>query len=240
MSNKVYETKTILTGLTFGEGPRWRNGKLYFSDFYKFTVNCFDPASGANEVILQLPKDVSSPSGLGWLPDGRMLVVSMQDMKLLVVENGKASEYADLKSICEFWPNDMITAKNGTCYVGNFGFDLGAVRAQGLDVEQHMKPGTLAIVRPDGSVSKGPGGMMFANGPVITPDGKVFIVAETFANRLSMFDIEEDGSLTNRRVFAETPGTRPDGICLCEDGSIWVGGLRWAIHCRLMHDIYSW
>ena len=105
------------------------------------------------------------------------------------------------------------------------GFDLFAAQKLGGDaVEKAFKTGTLAIVHPGGKVSKGPDGMGFANGCVITPDGKTLIIAESFSRHLSAFDIGEDGMLSNRRGWAETPGTVPDGICLCEDGSVWVGG----------------
>ncbi|KAI9026128.1 gluconolactonase [Hyaloraphidium curvatum] len=224
MSVPVFAAKTALTGLTFGEDPRWRNGKLFYSDFYSYSVRTYDPATGANEVVLQLPKDKEIPSGLGWLPDGTMLVVTLQGFKIIAVaKDGTVSDYADLKDIATWWPNDMVVSKNGTAYVGNFGFDLFASHEQGENGRpKNFKTGTLAIVHPGGRVERGPDDLYFANGCVITPDEKTFIIAESFANRVSAFDIKEDGSLTNRRVFAETPGTIPDGICLCEDGTVWV------------------
>jgi sugar lactone lactonase YvrE len=113
MSIPVFEAETVREGLTFGEDPRWRNGILYYSDFYTHTVNTFDPATKENKVILQLPKG-EVPSGLGWLKDGTMLVVHMQQRKLIAVaKDGSVSDYADLNGVCEFWPNDMVVSSSG-------------------------------------------------------------------------------------------------------------------------------
>lgn len=117
---------------------------------------------------MQLPKDSEIPSGLGWLPDGTMLVVTLQGYKILAVsKDGKVSDYADLKGVCEFWPNDMVVSSKGIAYVGNFGFDLFGAREGGEEnVAKQFKTGTLAIVHPGGKVVKGPDGMEFANGTV--------------------------------------------------------------------------
>ncbi|KAI9000140.1 gluconolactonase [Hyaloraphidium curvatum] len=216
----VFETRPVVEGLGFGEGPRWRNGKLFFSDFYQYAVKAWDPATGALETVLQLP-DGESPSGLGWLPDGRLLVVSMQAHKVLCVgPDGRASDHADLRGVSEYLPNDMVVSADGTAYVGCFAFELDG--NMGPQLLWKYRTGTLAVVPPSGTAVKGPSGMHFSNGPAITPDGRTLIVAETFASRLTAFDILPDGTLANRRVWARTPGTLPDGICLCEDGTVWA------------------
>ncbi|TPX37203.1 hypothetical protein SmJEL517_g01124 [Synchytrium microbalum] len=214
------QTETLQTGLAFGEGPRWHNGKLFFSDFYFNAVKTYDPVTKSVETVLTLASD-KAPSGLGWLPDGRMLVVVMEDRKLIVVDhNGKTSDYADLSNIATFHTNDMVVSANGTAYVGNFGFDLVAAEH---NIAAHYRTATLAIVHPDRRVEAGPSGLGFPNGTVITPDGKTLIIAESFAKKLSAFDIDPTTNrLSNHRVYAETPDCTPDGICLDAEGCVWV------------------
>ena len=206
--------KPLLDGLTFAEGPRWRDGRLWFSDFYTHRVLTVDP-DGRAETVLEVP---SRPSGLGWLPDGTLLVVSMLDRRLLRVDGGKAREHADLSPIATGPCNDMVVDARGRAYVGNFGFDRHrgeAPRAAGI-----------ARVDPDGRVTRAADDLEFPNGSVITPDGGTLIVAETLAHRLTAFDVGADGALTDRRVWAAFDSVFPDGICLDAEGAVWVTDAR--------------
>jgi sugar lactone lactonase YvrE len=204
--------RTILGGLAFGEAPRWRDGRLWFSDMHAREVIAVTPG-GERETILTAPGPVS---GLGWLPDGRLLVVSMEDRKLMRREaDGRLVEHADLSSIATFHCNDMVVDAAGRAYVGNFGFPL---YPRGETVAAR-----LARVDPDGSVHEAADGLIFPNGMVITPDGKTLIVGETFAARMTAFDIADDGGLSNRRPWAQLPaGAVPDGCCLDAEGAVWV------------------
>ena len=203
--------KTLLTGIVFGEGPRWRDGRLWFSDMHGHEVIAMT-ADGARETIYAAEGPVS---GLGWLPDGRMLVVSMEDRRLLRMEpDGSVVLHADLGAVATGHCNDMVVDAAGRAYVGNFGFPYP-------DGEQ--KPARLARADPDGTVVEAADDLMFPNGAVITPDGKTLIVGETFAGRMTAFDIAPDGSLSNRRVWAALPeGAVPDGACLDAEGAVWV------------------
>jgi len=167
---------------------------------------------GRAETIVEVEQD---PSGLGWLPDGRLLVVSMRDRKLLRQErDGRLVDHADLSQIADFHTNDMVVDREGRAYVGNFGFDLIGGGAQ--------KATKLALVQPDGRARVAATDVAFPNGCVITPDGRTLILAESMAARLSAFDVAPDGSLSNRRVFAQLEGAIPDGICLDAEGAVWV------------------
>ncbi|HEX4197094.1 MAG TPA: SMP-30/gluconolactonase/LRE family protein [Caulobacteraceae bacterium] len=204
--------RTVLDGLAFGEAPRWRDGRLYFSDMHAHEVVAVTP-DGARETIVTSPTAVS---GLGWLPDGRMLVVSMDDRKLMRLEaDGRLAEHADLSDIATFHPNDMVVDAQGRAYVGNFGFPLYP--------RGETKAAKLARVDPDGAVHEAADGLIFPNGAVISPDGKTLVVGETFAGRMTAFDVAPDGGLSNRRVWAALPqGAVPDGCCLDAEGAIWV------------------
>lgn len=202
--------KTILDGLYFPEGPRWREGKLWFSDMHGHRVMTVDLDGTANAVV-EVP---AAPSGLGWLPDGRLLVVSMEDRRLLRLDPSGLTEVADLSGIATFHCNDMIVDAKGRAYVGNFGFDLhgGATPV----------PASLILVLPSGEVRVAADNLMFPNGTVITPDGRTLIIGESFAPQLTAFDVAPDGSLSNRRVWAPLTSAVPDGICLDAEGAIWV------------------
>lgn len=200
----------VLEGLSFGEGPRWHEGRLWFSDFHTHRVQAMDEA-GKVETIVEVPQ---RPSGLGWLPDGRLLVVSMQDRRLMRLDPDGLVEHADLSGVATFDCNDMVVDGEGRAYVGNFGFDF----ARG----EEPKAAALALVAPDGTVSTAAEGLMFPNGTVITPDGSTLILGETFGRCLTAFDIAADGTLSNRRVWADLDRVTPDGICLDEAGGIWV------------------
>jgi sugar lactone lactonase YvrE len=204
--------RTVLGGLAFGEAPRWREGRLWFSDMHAHEVVAMTP-DGARETVVTSPTAVS---GLGWLPDGRMLVVSMDDNRLMRLEaDGRLVEHADLSPVSAFNPNDMVVDAKGRAYVGNFGFPLYP--------RGEMKPAKMARVDPDGSVHEAADELIFPNGTVITPDGKTLIVGESFASRMTAFDIAADGGLSNRRVWATLPEAAvPDGCCLDAEGAIWV------------------
>lgn len=185
---------TVLDGFSYLEGPRWHEGRIWFSDFYTHRVVSAreDGSDQRVEAIVE-----QQPSGLGWLPDGRLLVVSMRDRKLLRREDdGTLAVHADLGSYATGHLNDMVVDGQGRTYVGNFGFDLMG----GAPIE----PTTLHRVDPDGTVTEVATDLWFPNGSVITADG-VLLVNETFGNRVSAFDLTADGELTNRRVWAERP-----------------------------------
>ncbi len=206
-------TEVLLTGLHFGEGPRWHDGKLWFSDFYRHGIFTVD-LGGTEELILEVPEQ---PSGLGWLPGGDLLFVSMLDRSLKRLDSaGAVTLHADLSAIAGGPCNDMVVAADGTAYVGNFGFEPDA----------DFAPATLAIVGAEGAVRAGPSGLDFPNGTVIDPSGTQLVIAESWGRRLKAYDVDGDGSLSGERVFADL-GTRvPDGICLDADGGIWVADPR--------------
>ncbi|MGZ4673484.1 MAG: SMP-30/gluconolactonase/LRE family protein [Ilumatobacteraceae bacterium] len=214
------DVRVLASGLHFGEGPRWHDGVLWFSDFFDYAVKTVD-LDGHVEVKLTLP---DRPSGLGWMPDGRMLVVSMTARSVLRVEDGKVVLHADLSPIATFHCNDMVVDSVGRAYVGNFGFDLDTAEINGTlaEVLAGHHGATLARVDPDGSIHAAADGLMFPNGTVITPDGRTLIVAESFGRRLTAFDIADDGTLSNRRMWADLGIRVPDGICLDAAGAIWV------------------
>ncbi len=202
--------KTLIDRLAFPEGPRWHDGKFYFSDMHAHQVIAVDTA-GKPAVVCEVP---NRPSGLGWLPDGRMLVVSMTDRTLMRLDRDGLKAFADMSKLAPFDCNDMVVDARGNAYVGNFGFDLHRNEAQRVT--------TLVMVAPEGVARVVAGDLMFPNGMVITPDGKTLIVGESFGFKLTAFDIGADGSLGNRRVWADLKNRVPDGICLDADNAIWV------------------
>jgi sugar lactone lactonase YvrE len=206
--------EVLLDGLCFPEGPRWRDGVLWFSDMHADQVMTVDLA-GEAKVVLEIPEH---PSGLGWLPDNRLLVVSMTNRRVLMADANGYRTHADLGELTEHDCNDMVVDGRGNAYVGNFGFDLAAYRAG----EVKAIATRLVLVTPDGHARKVGGPVWFPNGAVITPDGGTLIVGETFGNRLTAFDIQDDGSLINQRIWSEFEHIRPDGITLDADGAIWT------------------
>jgi sugar lactone lactonase YvrE len=215
------ETRILAEGIYFGEGPRWHDGRLWFSDFYAHAVKS---VSLAGDLRTEFEID-DRPSGLGWAPDGSMLIVSMTRRQVLRrTPDGVIRVHADLSGIADFHCNDMVVDAAGRAYVGNFGFDLdAAILARGVPAVLADHPtAKLACVTLDGAVSVAAEGMHFPNGPVITPDGKTLIVGETLGSVLTAFDIGPDGSLSNRRVWASTAPRVPDGIALDAQGAIWI------------------
>ena len=203
------DPRPLLDGLLFPEGPRWREGRLWFSDQHGHEVAAVD-LTGRRETMASVE---AQPSGLGWLPDGRLLVVSMMDRKVLRLDGNVLATHADLSGHATFHCNDMVVDAQGRAYVGNFGWDLFGGGAP--------TPALLVMVSPDGSVRVVADELMFPNGSVITPDGRTLVVAETAGLRLTAFDIAADGSLSNRRVWAQLD-VMPDGICLDAAGCIWL------------------
>ena len=218
---KEYNAAVVREGLGFGEGPRWHEGRLWYSDFYRHAVYSM-AGDGSDEV---LEHEVSTqPSGLGWLPDGDLLCVSMTDQKVLRFHDDAVSTFADVSEYATFWANDMIVSPSGYSYVGNFGFDLDARLAE-LGIERFIAeppPSTnLVVLDPDGAIVQVVPDMAFPNGTVLTPDGATLIVGETMASRLTAFDVAADGTLANRRVWAPLVNAASDGMCLDAEGQIW-------------------
>jgi sugar lactone lactonase YvrE len=217
-------TSILRTGLHFGEGPRWHDGRLWYSDFYDHAVHAIG-LDGNDERLFEVP---GQPSGLGWMPDGTLLVSSMTDRRVLRWDGSSLTEHANLTEHAGWWVNDLVVAADGTAWVGNFGFDLDAFLAvhgiEGVLGEPGPTATVLCRVAPDGTVSVAANNIIFPNGAVITPDGRTLIIAETLALRLTAFDIADDGTLTNRRVWADLSAVMgaPDGICLDADGAVWI------------------
>ncbi|MGO9874225.1 MAG: SMP-30/gluconolactonase/LRE family protein [Acidimicrobiia bacterium] len=203
-------TTILLDGLAFPEGPRWHEGRLFFSDQHDRRVLAMSEG-GQAETIVEVPQQ---PSGLGWLPDGRMLVVSMLDRRVLRLEDDQLVEHADLSSLAPGECNDMVVDTHGRAYVGNFGFDMYG--------GESARDTCMIVVEPDGSARVAADGLAFPNGTVITDGGFTLIVGESYAGRLSAFTITGDGALVARRLFAQLDGAVPDGICLDAEGAVWV------------------
>ena len=207
--NKKMKIKVLLSSLEFPEGPRWRNGKLFFSDAAAGKVISVDE-KGNSDVLVQL-RDMSS--GIGFLNDGRMLIVSMQKRHLMRLDPDGLKIHADLSKLTEFPCNDCVTDAYGRTYIGNWG-------AKSLEVPPD--PTTIIMVTKEGEARVVADNLLFPNGCIVTPDSKMFIVAEQRGGALIAFDIEPSGDLTNRRIWAKFEGFDPDGICLDEKGAIWA------------------
>ena len=217
---------TLVEGFSFLESPRWHDGRLWLSDFYTQRVLAVTPGGAVTEMA----EVQHQPSGLGWLPDGRLLIVSMRDRRVWRQEaDGELALHADLAELGTGLLNDMVVDADGRAYVGSFGFDLHG----GADVALSQ----LTLIRPDGTAEPVGEPLSFPNGMVITPDGSTLVVAESFGNRLSAMPIGAGGTLGARRTFAEFgpfPGEGPadtvmgmltfgpDGICLDAEGAVWV------------------
>jgi sugar lactone lactonase YvrE len=203
-------SRTLAAGFVFPEGPRWHDGKLWFSDQHDFTVHVLTPDGTPVESF----EVAGRPSGMGWLPDGDLLVVSMMDHKLFRRRNGQLTIHADFAAIHPGHSNDMVVDKAGRAFVGNIGFDFHA--------GDEFRPTVMTLVMPDGALSIAAENIACPNGPVITEDGKRLIVAESYGNCLTEYDIAPDGKLINRRLFADLAGRMPDGVCLDADECVWV------------------
>ena len=217
--------RTVLEGGSFFEGPRWHEGSWWVSDFYRHTVSTVSQ-DGAESVVLEVEHQ---PSGLGWMPDGALIVTSMKDHRLLRVVDGEVSTHADLSGYCGGSLNDLVVDAAGHVFVGDLAFDLMGGGAP--------EPTTLKRVDPDGTVTVVADRMWTPNGMAITPDGGTLLVDETLGNRVTAFDLAPDGSLADRRTWAEfgplpTAGSigeflgaldvAPDGCTLDAEGHLWV------------------
>ncbi len=219
------QLRTVLEGGSYFEGPRWHDGTWWVSDFYRRTVSRVT-ADGEETVVLEVE---GQPSGLGWLPDGALVVTSMKDHRILRVDDGEVTTLADIGAVCGGHANDLVVDAHGHVFVGDLAFDLMGGGT--------LEPTSLKRVDPDGSVHVVAEGMWTPNGMAITPDGGTLLVGETFGNRITAFDLAPDGSVTNRRpwaLFGEPPtGTTtaevmgqlalaPDGCTLDAEGHLWV------------------
>ena len=206
---KIPELQTLMTGLAFGESPRWHADRLWFSDWGAQEVIAVD-LEGKSEVITRIQ---SFPFCIDFLPDGRLLVVSARDQLLLRMEpDGSLVTHANLTSLSDHPWNEIVVDGRGNAYINNIGFNFpGGEFATGI----------ITLVTPDGSTRQVADGVAFPNGMVVTPDNATLILAESYGKRLTAFDIAADGSLSNRRVWANLGGGFPDGICLDAENAVW-------------------
>lgn len=196
------EVQTLMSGIAMGESPRWHQGRLWFADWGTQQVVAVD-ASGNSEVMVETHLDL--PFSIDWLPDGRLLIVAGRDSLILRKEvDGTVVTHADLRSISDMGWNEIVVDRNGRAYVNG-------------------GPGVIAVVNPDGSVRQVADNIAFPNGMAITQDGKTLIIAESHGRRLTAFNIEGDGSLSHRRVWADLGEGCPDGICVDADDAVWYG-----------------
>ena len=207
------ELHILMSGLAFPESPRWHDGRLWFSDWGAHEVIAVD-LEGKSEVIARVP---SFPMCIDRLPDGRLLIVSANDGLLLRREpDGSLVTHGDLTTVSDpAAGNELVVDGRGNAYVNGGGFDLMAGEA--------FAPGIVALVNPDGAARQVADGLAFPNGMLVSPDNSTLIVAESYAKRLTAFDIADDGSLSNRRVWADLQDGVPDGICLDAENAVWYG-----------------
>lgn len=201
------EPHVVLTDLVMGEAPRWHDDRLWFTDMGAREVIAADPA-GSKQVVAHV-----QTLGLGFLPDGRLLIVSSRDKALLRRElDGSLVTHSDLSGVGSGHWNDLVVDGRGHAYLNDMGFDFpgGA-----------FAPGIVALATPDGAARQVAEGLAFPNGMAVTPDNATLIVAESYGSKLTAFDIAADGSLSNQRVWAALADGHPDGICLDAEGAVW-------------------
>src|SRR5437870_13724713 len=211
MPSKQSEVQTLLTGLAFGESPRWHGDRLWFSNWGAQEVVAVD-LDGNSDVILRMP---SFPFSINWLPDGRLLITSGRDGLLRRMEpDGSLVTHADLTNLARGW-NEIVVDGRGNAYINGGGFDLLA--------GEKFAPGIVALLTPEGPAQQVADGIAFPNGMAVTPDNSTLIIAESYGKRLTAFDIAADGGLSNRRVWADLGDGVPDGICVDAEGAVWYG-----------------
>lgn len=200
----------LMTGIAFGESPRWHDGRLWFSDWGAGELIAVD-LSGRSEVIARVQ---SFPFSIDWLPAGPLLIVHSQDKLLLRREpNGSLVAHAELGSLARGAWNEIVVDGRGNAYLNGIGFDFMT--------GEEFAPGVVVLVTPDGAARPVADGLAFPNGMAVTPDNSTLIVAESYTSRLTAFDIAVDGGLSNRRVWAGVGEDHPDGICLDAEGAAW-------------------
>ena len=224
----VMEPMVLLEGLGMGESPRWHDGRLWLCDWVAHELVAVRAAGGpgerpTREIVATVP---SMPFSIDWLPDGQPLVVVGREARLATVGPGGAlAPFADVCGISRKPWNEIVVDERGRVYVNSIGFEFPG---------EPPAPGLVALVRADGTSRVVAEGLSFPNGMAITPDGGTLIVAESYAECLTAFDIDADGGLANRRVWASVPGDHPDGICLDAEGAVWYGdvGSRRCVRVR--------
>jgi sugar lactone lactonase YvrE len=206
------EPQTLMTGLAIGESPRWHDGRLWLCNWGAQEVLAVD-RGGASEIAARVPTTV--PFCIDWLPDGRLLIVSGREGLLLRREpDGSLVTHADLRALSPYPWNEIVVDGRGNIYLNEAGFEFPG---------GEFAPGSVALVTPDDLVRRVADGIAFPNGMAVTPDDTTLIVAESYGNRLTAFDVGDDGGLSNRRAWAELDRGVPDGICLDAEGAAWYG-----------------
>jgi len=243
---RSFDTKPLLDGLLFAEGPRWRDGRLWFSDIEQNKVMTLDEA-GRVEMVAE----VERPSGLGFLPDGALLVVGMRTRQLFRVDGAGVTPYADLGAMGTSL-NDMVVTSDGYAYVDCYrpgepfaplqGPD-GSPRALGRDINRYYSNGLgvspslvgdIALVSPDGAVRLVAGGINYPNGVGVAPDGRTLVVSVSHESKLIAFTIQPDGGLSAPRLWADLPGRHPDGLCFDAEGAVWVASVATSAFLRVL------
>ncbi len=205
------DPRILMTGIALGESPRWHDDRLWFADWIAQEVIAVD-LEGNSEVIVPMS---SFPFSFDWLPDGRLLILSGGDGLLLRKESdGSLVTHVDLSGFSDYPWNEIVVDGRGNAYVNSIGFDFP---------EGEFAPGIVLLVTPDGPARQVADGVAFPNGMAVTPDNATLILAESYGNMLTAFDIGKDGGLSNRRVWADLDDGYPDGICLDADGAVWYG-----------------
>src|SRR5260370_40634039 len=219
---KMCEMDALVSGLAFGESPRWHQDRLWFADWGAQEIIAVN-LEGKSEVVVKVSFP-SFPMCFDWLPDGQLLLVSSRNGLLLLMEpGGSLVTHADLSSLSKKghpW-NEIVIDGRGNAYINNQGFDFPG---------GEFAPGTIALLTPDGAARQVADGIAFPNGMAITPDNSTMIIAESYGNKLTAFDIAAERSLSNRRVWADTGKDHPDGICLDAEGALWYADVG-SKHC---------
>ena len=208
---KDQQARLVADGFCFLEAPKWRDGKIWTSDVFGRAVYTVTP-DGQREFVCEIP---GRPAGLGFMPDGRLIISSQDERKLMQWTDGRLSVYADLSEVTPYCINDFAIDAKGRIYLGNFGYHYNLGEAQ--------RPANMHRIDPDGRITEVATGMDFPNAAVIVNGGRTLIVNETWVGRVTAFDLTDDGQLLNRRIYAQLGERGPDGMCADAEGAIWVG-----------------